>query len=134
PRVSSVFLIMLFMIVVVDAAFILLTGGGLRQSRKSEAAARHIALHDSLNGLPNRVAFIDALDDAITARRSDGTPVAVAYFDLDGFKEVNDGYGHEIGDHLLKLVAAGFRSLSHDQVLARIGGDEFALIITGEDA
>ena len=70
----------------------------------------------------------------MAAKRSEGTPVAVAYFDLDGFKEVNDGYGHETGDHLLRLVAAGFKSLCRDQVLARIGGDEFALIIAGEGA
>ena len=75
-----------------------------------------------------------ALDEAMAATRADGTPVAVAYFDLDGFKEVNDGYGHETGDHLLRRVAEGFKLLCQDQVLARIGGDEFALIIAGDNA
>jgi diguanylate cyclase (GGDEF)-like protein len=133
-RISPLVFVMLFLIVVTVLILMAIAARGFRRIRASEADARHIALHDALTGLPNRIAFVQALDQAIAARRRDGTPVAVAYLDLDGFKEVNDAYGHETGDRLLKLVAAGFTMLCRGHVLARIGGDEFALIAAGSDA
>jgi diguanylate cyclase (GGDEF)-like protein len=133
-RISPLVLLMLFLIGITVLSLIVIAARGFRQIRKSEADARHVALHDSLTGLPNRAAFVQDLDRAVATSRGEATPVAVAYLDLDGFKEVNDAYGHESGDRLLRLVAAGFQSLCQDHVLARIGGDEFALIITGKDA
>ena len=75
---------------------------GVREVERREAEARHAATHDELSGLPNRTALVAALDEATAARRADRTPVAVVYLDLDGFKEVNDAFGHETGDQLLQ--------------------------------
>lgn len=102
----------------------------LRTIRKGEDKARHDALHDTLTGLPNRAAF----NATIEARGKGGRrePASVLFVDLDGFKDVNDTYGHEIGDRLLKAVSSGFASIIGGRgTLARLGGDEFGLILPG---
>ncbi|WP_200845144.1 bifunctional diguanylate cyclase/phosphodiesterase [Roseomonas sp. 18066] len=97
---------------------------------RHEAAARiaHIAQHDALTGLPNRLLFRDRLEQAMAhARRGQG--FAVLCLDLDRFKEVNDTLGHPIGDALLCAAAARLREeLRETDTLARLGGDEFAVI------
>ncbi|WP_051231343.1 putative bifunctional diguanylate cyclase/phosphodiesterase [Kaistia adipata] len=104
----------------------------LISARRREQQAVHDAHHDSLTGLPNRAALIKGLDAAV--RRTGKPPLAVIFLDLDGFKEVNDSYGHETGDHLLVRVASGFRSICCDRgLLARVGGDEFALVLDNRD-
>ncbi|WP_423600408.1 diguanylate cyclase domain-containing protein [Roseateles sp. MS654] len=99
--------------------------------KESEATAQHLAVHDALTGLPNRVRFTERLAGALTLRGERAGLVAVCWLDLDGFKEVNDQHGHEAGDVVLRVVAqrllAGVRS--HDLV-ARMGGDEFAILLT----
>ena len=99
--------------------------------KESEATARHLAVHDALTGLPNRVRFTERLAGALTLLGERVGLVAVCWVDLDGFKELNDQFGHEAGDVVLRVVAqrlqAGVRN--HDLV-ARMGGDEVALLLT----
>ena len=91
---------------------------------------RHQAYHDSLTGLPNRLHFETLLNDALKPVAGKKPQVAVMFLDLDGFKAVNDSYGHAVGDDILKKVAQRLKSsLKCGDVLARMGGDEFSVII-----
>ncbi|SCM78165.1 putative Transmembrane sensory box GGDEF/EAL family protein [uncultured Pleomorphomonas sp.] len=100
--------------------------------RHDETAARHAASHDPLSGLPNRASFHQRLAEAYAGP---DPAIAVLFADLDGFKEVNDTYGHDVGDRLIRAAAAGFRALvGGDGTLARLGGDEFAVVVEGGDA
>jgi diguanylate cyclase (GGDEF)-like protein/PAS domain S-box-containing protein len=90
-----------------------------------------LAFHDSLTGLPNRVAFLDALDRAITRAAPERRLLALLYLDLDDFKPVNDGMGHAAGDALLIAVAERLRgAVRKTDAVARLGGDEFAVLLT----
>lgn len=133
-QVSPTVFMMLALVGLTMAFLIAIALRGVREVERREAAARHAAAHDELSGLPNRTALVAALDEATEARRADRTPVAVVYLDLDGFKEVNDAFGHETGDRLLKVVARGFGERSRGHLLARVGGDEFAVVVTGPGA
>ncbi|CAN5275125.1 bifunctional diguanylate cyclase/phosphodiesterase [soil metagenome] len=108
-----------------------LAAHGIVRVQKGEAQARHAAMHDSLSGLPNRDALVQSLTASIAALDRDGAELGILYLDLDGFKQVNDTYGHEAGDQLLRKVAAGFELLTGDRLLVRLGGDEFAVVIVG---
>lgn len=100
--------------------------------RRDEEAARHAARHDPLSDLPNRASFHQFLDAAFAG---DSGGIAVLFADLDGFKEVNDTHGHDVGDRLIRAAAAGFSALVDGEGrLARLGGDEFAVVIVGERA
>lgn len=91
----------------------------------------HAAFHDALTALPNRLLLADRLDRALASARRDGSRVAVCYLDMDGFKTVNDTYGHEAGDRALKVVASRLlANLRPYDTAARIGGDEFVLLLT----
>ncbi|MDQ4420567.1 EAL domain-containing protein [Sphingobium sp. DEHP117] len=95
----------------------------------SEARASHLAYHDPLTGLPNRVMFFDRLGVALDQLRRNGTSIAVHCLDLDRFKEVNDTFGHQIGDEL--IVAASRRIAEvcrRSDTFARLSGDEFAIV------
>ncbi|WP_339544734.1 putative bifunctional diguanylate cyclase/phosphodiesterase [Pseudomonas sp. RA_35y_Pfl2_P32] len=86
--------------------------------------------HDVLTGLPNRAFLSDLLDQALEGSRIEEVPLAVCMLDLDGFKAVNDGYGHASGDLLLVEVAKRLRSIVRgEDVVARLAGDEFVLIL-----
>src|SRR5215472_7159720 len=90
----------------------------------------HLAHHDQLTGLPNRLYLAAHLPDAITQAREKGTLLAVLFLDLDRFKHVNDSRGHETGDKLLKTVAQRIRSTMRSQdVVVRMGGDEFVVVM-----
>lgn len=90
-----------------------------------------IAHYDPLTALPNRLLLSDRLSHAIASANRRGTKLAVIFLDLDGFKPVNDTYGHEVGDELLRLLAKEMQTaLREEDTLARIGGDEFVGVIT----
>jgi diguanylate cyclase (GGDEF)-like protein len=91
------------------------------------AEVDHLAAHDQLTGLANRRRFMEVVADHLRGRQA-VTPLVV-YCDLDGFKPINDAHGHEIGDLVLVAVAERLqRTVRHDDVVARIGGDEFAVL------
>jgi diguanylate cyclase (GGDEF)-like protein len=91
---------------------------------------RHLATHDSLTGLPNRVLLDDRLTQAAAHAERDGHSFAVAMFDLDRFKVVNDSFGHRAGDELIKEVAHRLASVARGtDTVARLGGDEFLFIM-----
>jgi diguanylate cyclase (GGDEF)-like protein len=106
----------------------------LNRLTADEAAARHLAMSDRLSGLLNRAGFFAALDALVLQSRRNNSDVALLYLDLDGFKEVNDAYGHGTGDKLIRGVAAGLKTLVGDTAtLARVGGDEFAIALATTD-
>ncbi|WP_449432832.1 putative bifunctional diguanylate cyclase/phosphodiesterase [Pseudomonas putida] len=89
-----------------------------------------LALHDTLTDLPNRTLLADRIEQAMAKVAEQGGCFALMFIDLDGFKPVNDAFGHHVGDLLLKAVAARLRAHLHSQdTLARIGGDEFVLLV-----
>ena len=95
---------------------------------------RHQATHDALTGLPNRTLLFDALEGAIEKGRAEGTSVAFMLMDLDRFKEVNDTFGHQFGDAVLKQVAFRVQNQLHeDDFVARLSGDEFAVVLRNVD-
>jgi diguanylate cyclase (GGDEF)-like protein len=96
-----------------------------------EERLRHDAFHDALTGLPNRNLFTDRLEMAMRRfRRFPTLYFAVFFIDLDSFKQVNDVYGHDVGDQLLKAVAAILQScVRANDTVARLGGDEFTILL-----
>ena len=91
------------------------------------------ALHDYLTGLPNRSLFQDRLEHALNRAQRDGGSVSLLYMDLDRFKPVNDRLGHEVGDRVLTKVADRLRALVRSaDTVARVGGDEFAMLLEGD--
>jgi diguanylate cyclase (GGDEF)-like protein len=95
----------------------------------------HQALHDQLTGLANRLQFTDQLREAIERAREEIRPVTLLYLDLDGFKPVNDEFGHDVGDQLLAAVAKRMVACTRSEdTVARLGGDEFAVLIDSQTA
>jgi diguanylate cyclase len=123
-------------IMVALAGFALLALLVLRHMRRTaatiaagESRLRHLALHDPLCGLPNRIYFGERLEALIDMVRKGRRPAAVFYIDLDHFKDVNDTLGHPVGDELIRVVTQRLtHTLRKDDLVARIGGDEFAVI------
>lgn len=107
---------------------VLAAGYEQRRLRRTVAHSWHLATHDALSGLLNRSGFFRTLDD-VRARLAPDRDVVVFLLDLDGFKAVNDTWGHAVGDELIRRVAHAV-STSHPEIrhAARLGGDEFALI------
>ena len=125
-------------IAVALAGFALLAAFVLRYMRRTAVAIvtgekrlRHLAMHDVLSGLPNRMYFSERLDTVIEGVKNDGNAAALLYIDLDHFKEVNDTLGHHVGDELIREVTGRITAESmDDDLVARLGGDEFAIITT----
>jgi diguanylate cyclase (GGDEF)-like protein len=101
----------------------------LRDMKHRVGEMEHQAFHDPLTGLPNRALFRDRVEQSIRQAKRVGGSVAVMVMDLDRFKEVNDTFGHQSGDLLLKEVAAHLTApLRESDTVARLGGDEFAIL------
>jgi predicted signal transduction protein with EAL and GGDEF domain len=104
----------------------------LAMVREKTAQLEHQALHDALTGLPNRVLAFDRARQMLARARRRGQPVAALYVDVDGFKEVNDNFGHAAGDALLRAVAMRLQAVVRDsETAARLGGDEFVVFVEG---
>src|ERR1700733_12951679 len=103
---------------------------GLVDKRTREL--HHLALHDSLTGLPNRALILDRVHLMLARSRREHTPVAVLFLDLDNFKDINDTLGHAAGDQLLAGVAARLASaIREEDTVGRLGGDEFVVLAEG---
>ena len=90
----------------------------------------HEAYHDTLTGLPNRHLFEDRLKQALSRAARHGENFSLVYLDLDNFKDINDSYGHAVGDEVLRTTATQLKAcIRHEDTVARLGGDEFALIL-----
>lgn len=101
----------------------------VRMRSRHEGQISHLAHHDTLTGLPNRIMFREQLDSAFRSNGGNPAGFALHMIDLDRFKFVNDTYGHPVGDKLLKAVADRLRSnLRQSDAIARLGGDEFAVL------
>ncbi|MFA7281536.1 MAG: sensor domain-containing diguanylate cyclase [Sterolibacterium sp.] len=109
-------------------------GASHRRERSREAGLRameHMALHDTLTGLPNRFLMLGRLEQALTTAQRHGTQIAVLFLDLDGFKSINDRHGHHVGDILLREIGGRLRTCVRDcDTVSRHGGDEFIVTLT----
>lgn len=102
----------------------------ITERKRQEEHIRRLAHFDSLTGLPNRVLFNDRLQRAIFEARRNGYSVAVLYIDLDHFKEINDCYGHAVGDEVLKAVSQRMQEcIRQSDTVSRRGGDEFVILL-----
>jgi diguanylate cyclase (GGDEF)-like protein/PAS domain S-box-containing protein len=107
----------------------------ITERRAYQEQLAHEATHDSLTGLPNRVAFFRILERVLASARDTGRFVAVLFIDLDGFKEVNDTLGHDRGDLLLREAARRLQTcVRQADVVARLAGDEFSMVLSGLSA
>jgi diguanylate cyclase (GGDEF)-like protein/PAS domain S-box-containing protein len=102
----------------------------ITERKRAEERIRHMAHHDELTGLPNRTLIRDRLDEAVRNAQRSGGQLALAFVDLDGFKLVNDGLGHNAGDELLQVVGSRMQAcLRRTDTLGRLGGDEFVILL-----
>ena len=104
----------------------------ITERKQSEERMRHIAQHDALTGLPNRMALLIRLAQLLPEARRHGWKIAMMFLDLDRFKIINDTLGHQIGDELLREVACRLSTVVREtDFVARLGGDEFVIILPG---
>jgi diguanylate cyclase (GGDEF)-like protein/PAS domain S-box-containing protein len=115
-----------------EPQYLVMTREDITERRQTESQMAHMAYHDGLTDLPNRSAFLKALVQMIEACGDIDEPFAVLSVDLDGLKEVNDVFGHAVGDKLLIEVGRRIQITAGGGVVARLGGDEFGLIIDGK--
>ena len=102
----------------------------IQHRSRAELDLKHLATHDPLTRVPNRVLLRERMEACLSRARRNGSHVALILLDLDHFKEVNDSYGHASGDELLRLVAERLRAcVRTSDVVARLGGDEFVLLL-----
>jgi diguanylate cyclase (GGDEF)-like protein/PAS domain S-box-containing protein len=113
---------------------ILVISTDITQRKATDEKIRHLALYDTMTGLPNRTLFMDRLKGVLVNAKRYRQTIAVLFLDLDRFKEINDTQGHGVGDQVLIEVAQRFKSiLCREETLARLGGDEFVVIAQAAD-
>jgi diguanylate cyclase (GGDEF)-like protein/PAS domain S-box-containing protein len=112
--------------------YLLLVIQDLTEQRKAEERAAYLYRHDPLTELPNRAAFNEHLTEAISRATGTNKMLAVLCVNFHHFKEINDVYGNNIGDELLKVVAKRFEELAEGAFVARLGGDEFAFVVADD--
>ncbi|MDB5577357.1 MAG: diguanylate cyclase, partial [Bradyrhizobium sp.] len=115
-----------------EPQYLIKTHEDVTDRRQTESRMAHMAYHDGLTDLPNRAAFLQALAQMIEACEGTDEEFAVLSVDLDGLKEINDVFGHAVGDKLLIEVARRIQASARGGVVARLSGDEFGLIIDGK--
>ncbi|MCP1841577.1 diguanylate cyclase (GGDEF)-like protein/PAS domain S-box-containing protein [Bradyrhizobium sp. USDA 4524] len=115
-----------------EPQYLIKTHEDVTDRRQTESRMAHMAYHDGLTDLPNRAAFLQALTQMIEACDGTDEEFAVLCVDLDGLKEINDVYGHAMGDKVLVEVAQRLQAVARGGVVARLSGDEFGLIIDGK--
>ena len=104
----------------------------ITERKIAEQRVAHMAHHDALTGLPNRVLLRDRIQQAIAQAHRNGTQLAVLFLDLDRFKNINDSLGHQLGDRLLQSVASRILvCVREGDTVSRVGGDEFVIVIPG---
>lgn len=123
-----------FLLLSFVVAFIVKLNRGLKEEvnrrRKVEKRLKHLAQHDTLTGLPNRLLFKDLAHFSLAKAKRENEKHAVLFIDIDGFKAVNDQYGHHIGDELLKSIAKRLNQcVRESDIVARQGGDEFLVLL-----
>ena len=102
----------------------------ITERKKAEKSLEQLALTDSLTGLDNRYSLMNSLKHSLLSQQRENFKLAYLMLDLDGFKQVNDNFGHPIGDALLKEVANKFKNpFRESDIIARVGGDEFSVIL-----
>jgi diguanylate cyclase (GGDEF)-like protein len=135
-RTGPVLVAALLLVAMVIALLVRRLRRASAELQASEAQAQHLAFHDPLTGLANRMRFNDRLDRVLAEARRDGTKLALLYLDLDRFKNINDTLGHPAGDELIRTLATRLTALVRpSDCVARLGGDEFAILqssVTGE--
>ncbi|MFC4931401.1 putative bifunctional diguanylate cyclase/phosphodiesterase [Massilia sp. GCM10023247] len=115
-----------------DDGLLFAVGRDMSEQQATEERLRHMATHDALTELPNRLLLADRVRMVVANARRSGQGFAVATVGLDGFKKVNDGLGHQVGDTVLRQAAARLRKVLRDSdTLARQGGDEFVAVLPG---
>ena len=113
-------------------AELLVIGRDMSSQHATEEQLRHLATHDALTGLPNRLLLSDRIRMVLSQSRRSGQGFAVVSIGLDGFKRINDALGHPVGDAVLRMAAARLRKALRDSdTLARVGGDEFVAVLPG---
>lgn len=118
--------------ILLGAALLLLLGMMALQQLQKGHRLRRLAMTDDLTGLPNRRGILDALERGLAAHREDGRPLAIAVFDIDHFKRINDAHGHHGGDRVLEAVAAVARARTpQGGSVGRLGGEEFLMVLPG---
>jgi len=104
----------------------------ITQRRDAEKQVQYLAYYDALTGLPNRTLLQDRLAAALAGARRRKDKIAILFFDLDRFKDINDSLGHSVGDLLLQEVGKRLKTWAREQdTVARVGGDEFLIVLTG---
>jgi len=102
-----------------------------KELAQSEERYRHLAYHDILTGLANRLSFLEKLSVELDVQNDDGAG-ALLFIDLDNFKMINDSMGHDVGDQFLQRTANALKKVAQEQFVARLGGDEFIIILSDE--
>jgi diguanylate cyclase (GGDEF)-like protein/PAS domain S-box-containing protein len=112
---------------------IVLTTRDVRERKALEQRLAQVALHDPLTGLPNRALFVDRVDHALATNGPAGRETVVLVVDIDGFKRLNSGLGHALGDRVLNEISDRIESvLAPGETVARLGGDEFGVLLAGD--